>query len=290
MFFELALFSYILDRFFGEYPFLIHPVVAIGRLIDFFETNFYKDSIYRGFLLVLFVLSIVFLFSFFLSKTYFLIQLFFTTWLLASKSLYESVKDILNNPKNIKFLVSRDTKDLNESEINKAAIETYAENLNDGVIAPLFYLFFFGVIGIFLYKAVNTLDSMVGYKNEKYENFGKVSAKLDDILNLIPSRITAVLIIILSKKLSCFKILLLQAKKHLSPNAGYPITAMGCVVGVKLGGDTSYFGKIVKKPYFGVGKTKITKQDLLKALSFQKKLDFLVILIFIIYLIYYGIN
>jgi len=282
MFLKLAVFSYILDRIFGEYPILIHPVVLIGKLVEFFEKNFYKDSIFRGFLLIIFILNIVFLFSYVLSKSPFIVQLFFSTWLLASKSLYDSVKDILNNPKNIKFLVSRDTKNLNESDINKAAIETYAENLNDGVIAPLFYLFLFGIIGIFIYKAVNTLDSMVGYRNTKYENFGKISAKIDDLLNFIPSRLTSLLIVVLSLKLNCIKIILSQAKKHPSPNAGYPITAMGCILGIKLGGETSYFGKIVKKPYFGIGRKNITKQDLLKALSFQKKLDFLFILAFLI--------
>ena len=282
MFLKLAIFSYILDRFIGEYPLLTHPVVIIGRLINFFEKNFYKDSVFRGFLLVIFVLCIVFIFSYFISKTHFIIQLFFSTWLLASKSLYESVRDILNNPSNIKFLVSRDTDNLDESEINKAAIETYAENLNDGVIAPLFYLFFFGIIGIFLYKAVNTLDSMVGYRNDKFEKYGKISAKIDDMLNFIPSRLTSLLIILLSLKMNCIKTIISQAKKHLSPNAGYPITAIGCIVGVKLGGATSYFGKIISKPYFGIGKKNVSKKDLLKALCFQQKLDIFMALIFIL--------
>jgi len=278
MFLELTIFAYILDRIIGEYPFFIHPVVVIGKLINFFEKKFYKNTVFRGFILVVFILSIVFVFSYFISKSPFIFQLFFSIWLLASKSLYESVKNILYNPNNIKFLVSRDTNNLSESEINKAAIETYAENLNDGVIAPIFYLLFFGIIGIFLYKTVNTLDSMVGYRNEKYEKFGKISARIDDILNFIPSRITSLLIVLLSLKLNCIKIILSQANKHLSLNAGYPIVAMGCVIGVKLGGEASYFGKIIKKPYFGVGKKEISKQDLLNALSFQKKLDFFIIL------------
>jgi len=249
LYIKLSLFSYILDRIFGEYPKITHIIIIIGKLISFFEKYFYKDSVLRGAILVIFILSIVYSFALIISKTNFFVELFFSTWLLASKSLYDSVKEILIDKSKIKYLVSRDTANLSDSDIYKAAIETYAENLNDGVIAPLFYLSLFGIEGIFVYKAVNTLDSMVGYKNMKYEKFGKISAKLDDILNFIPSKITAFLIIFLTFKFNCLKVVLVQAKKHLSPNAGYPISAMGCVVGVKLGGDTSYFGKIVNKSF-----------------------------------------
>ena len=106
---------------------------------------------------------------------------------ISAKMLYNSVKDIIDNPTHIKYLVSRDTKYISPSEINKASIETYAENLSDGVVAPVFYLLLFGLKGIILYKAINTLDSMVGYKNEKYEKFGKVAARVDDIVNFIPN-------------------------------------------------------------------------------------------------------
>jgi adenosylcobinamide-phosphate synthase len=195
--------------------------------------------------------------------------------------LYDSIKDIIKNPHHIKYLVSRDTKYLSPSEINKATIESYAENLNDGVIAPLFYLILFGIDGAFIYKAINTLDSMVGYKNKKYKNFGKVSAIIDDIANYIPSRITAILIALLmgSKKalLNFYK----YGKKHDSPNAGLPISAMALAIGVKLGGDTFYFGKLKKKAYFGDGKENITKDDIKKALQFQIRLDILVLLAFV---------
>ena len=191
--------------------------------------------------------------------------------------LYDAVKDIISNPKNIKYLVSRDTNELSTSDINKAAVETYAENLSDGVIAPLFYLLLFGLEGAFVYKAINTLDSMVGYRNARYEKFGKVSALLDDVANYIPSRITALLIALLffSKEALGFYA---YGKKHDSPNAGHPISAMALAIGVKLGGDTSYFGEVKKKAIFGSGKKEIAHADILKALSFSWRFDILLTL------------
>jgi adenosylcobinamide-phosphate synthase len=170
------------------------------------------------------------------------------------------------------MLVSRDTADLSESGVNKAAIETYAENLSDGVIAPLFYLLLFGLPGIILYKAVNTLDSMVGYRTERYEKFGKPSARLDDLLNYIPSRLTALLIMFLSgtKPLPGFYE---NGRLHESPNAGHPITAMALALNLTLGGDTRYFGEMKKKAAFGSGREAITEEDVRSALAIRKEID-----------------
>ena len=200
---------------------------------------------------------------------------------IASKMLYDSVNEIIKYPKNIKYLESRDTKNLNESDINKAAIETYAENLSDGVIAPLFYLIFFGLYGLFIYKAINTLDSMVGYRNMKYEKFGKFSAILDDFANYIPSRVTAILISVLSLNKKALFNFYHYGKKHKSPNAGHPISATALALNIKLGGNTSYDGKVNYKPYFGDGEINIHKKDILKALRLQLRVDFLIILLLI---------
>jgi len=295
MFTKIALVSYIIDRVFGEFTSKKHPVVYMGEYIKWFEDNFYQDSVKRGAILTFSLILLVFLFSHsitiyieYMPNIYVQTLLFgiIGSMAISSKMLYDSIKDIIQNPKNIKYLVSRDTKYLSPSDINKASIESYAENLSDGVIAPLFYLILFGIDGAFVYKAINTLDSMVGYKNKKYEKFGKVSAILDDIVNFIPSRITAILIAILmgSKKalLNFYK----YGKKHDSPNAGLPISAMALSIGVKLGGDTFYFGKLKKKAYFGDGKLNITKDDIKKALKFQIRLDiFIVVILFILALI-----
>ncbi len=279
----ITILAYTIDRIFGEFSFIKHPIIIIGNLITFFEKRFYKDSILRGLLLFIFMLVIVGVVVSFL--TYLLNSLptflniiitsFIASMFLAHRMLYDSVKEILsaeNKREAISMLVSRDTANMSDSDVYKASIETYAENLSDGVIAPVFYLLFFGLPGIVIYKTINTLDSMVGYRNEKYENYGKVSAILDDVVNFIPSRITAVLIMILGKRKDIFSFYK-DGKKHDSPNAGHPITAMALVVGIKLGGDTSYFGKIKKKPYFGTGRVEIESMDLTKALSIRDGVD-----------------
>jgi len=274
----VAVLAYLIDRKFGEFSFIKHPIIVIGELISFFEKKFYKKSIFRGLLLVLAVLTVV---SFFVialqeflnialpSFLNVLFTAFIASMFLAHKMLRDSVEGVLNaadKREAISMLVSRDTKELSESDIYKAAIETYAENLSDGVIAPLFYLLFFGLPGIVIYKTINTMDSMIGYRNEKYEKFGKVAARLDDIANYIPSRLTALLIMSVAKQKNLFAFYK-DGKKHDSPNAGHPITAMALALGVQLGGDTSYFGKIKKKATFGVGKKEISEKDVQKALK-----------------------
>ena len=293
----VAFLAYFVDRVFGEFKFIKHPIIIIGSLISFFEKQFYKNSILRGLLLVVFVLVIVSASS--LSLVYLLKELdnslniiitsLIASMFLAHRMLYDSVKNVLfsdDKKKSISQLVSRDVEQMSESDIYKASIETYAENLSDGVIAPLFYLLLFGLPGIIIYKAINTMDSMVGYRNEKYERYGKVAALLDDVMNYIPSRLSALFIMILSQQkhiLSFYK----DGKKHESPNAGHPITAMALLLDVKLGGDTYYFGKLKSKPHFGEGRELINSMDVQKALSIRTKVDVAVLfLLSSIYIIF----
>ncbi len=293
MYFELALFSYTIDFIFGEFDkvkYLKHPIILIGSYIKYFEKKFYKDTVLRGFLLIFSLLLLTFIITYLLSlidNIFF--QALLCSFTISSKMLYDSVKAVIssNKPKyTISMLVSRDTQDMSDSNINKAAIETYAENLSDGVIAPIFYLLCFGIVGAFLYKAINTLDSMVGYKNKRYEKFGKFSAKLDDIVNYIPSRITAVLIATFFKSKIALINFYKQGKEHESLNAGHPISAMALALNISLGGPTSYFGKIKNKPYFGNGRKNILKKDVLEALTFKKYFDLFVFLL----LIYFAIT
>ncbi|WP_373001204.1 adenosylcobinamide-phosphate synthase CbiB [Sulfurimonas sp.] len=279
----IALFAYFIDRVFGEFRFIKHPIIIIGEIITYFEEKFYKNSILGGLLLVLFVLSLV---SFISISIYLylgempdavniVISSLIASMFLAHKMLYDSVKEVLVSPNKrevISMLVSRDTEGMNESDIYKASIETYAENLSDGVIAPLFYLTLFGLPGIIIYKAINTMDSMVGYRNQRYENYGKAAAILDDIANYIPARLTAILIMTLFKQKDVFSFYK-DGKKHDSPNAGHPITAMALGLGISLGGDTYYFGELKKKPYFGIGRKEIEEEDVRKALSIRSKID-----------------
>ncbi len=285
----VAFIAVVIDRIFGEFRFVKHPIIVIGELISFFEEKLYKDSIFRGFLLVSFVIAVIGLFS--LSISFYLEQLNTTinillssviaSFFIAHNMLFFSVKEILETEDKkdaLSKLVSRDVEPMSESDIYKASIETYAENLSDGVIAPIFYLVLFGLPGIILYKSINTMDSMLGYRNARYEKFGKVAARLDDIVNYIPSRLSAVLIMILGKNAKIFSFYKM-GKEHESPNAGHPISAMALILHVKLGGDTFYEKKLKKKAYFGYGDSIIRAKNLKEALSYRDKIDGSILLI-----------
>lgn len=285
----IALFAHLIDRIFGEFSFIKHPIILIGELISLFEKQFYKPSVLRGVFLVIFVLGLVTLVSISLETLllqldtvpYLIISSLIASMFLAHRMLYDSVRNILeceNQKEAISQLVSRDTDKMSQSDIYKAAIETYAENLSDGVIAPLFYLGLFGLPGVILYKAINTMDSMVGYRNSRYEEYGKVAAKLDDVANYLPSRITAILLMVIFSQRDIFAFYK-YGKRHDSPNAGHPISAMAIGLNVSLGGDTWYFQVLKKKPYFGNAKTVIEKTDLQKALSIRNKVDSIVLIL-----------
>ncbi len=285
MFIELSLLSYLIDRIFGEFSFIRHPVVIMGDYIKWFEKKFYKDDVFRGFLLTSTLIILVWLVVGSISSniTNIIILSIVASTSIASKMLYDSVYDIIKNPSHIKYLVSRDTSQLSSSDINKAGVETYAENFSDGVIAPLFYMFIFGLEGAFIYKAINTLDSMVGYRNERYEKFGKFSAKVDDVANYIPARLTALLIGVLMLSKKALLHFYDYGKKHDSPNAGHPISAMALAIGVKLGGDTVYFGKLKKKAFFGEGREDITSNDIHLALQLRNRFDLFMLLLGVVY-------
>lgn len=280
--------AYLIDRIFGEPP-LRHPIILIGALISALEKHLYAPTRFRGFLLCVCVLIPIACGAFGLSCLVSIVpgwlEIILTALLasvfLATKMLHDSVKALIGAPdkrQKLSWLVSRDTDSLSESDLNKAAIETYAENLSDGVIAPLFYLALFGLLGIVLYKTVNTMDSMVGYRNDRYSRFGTCAARLDDILNYIPARITAFLIALVSFSKTALNTALRDGPKHDSPNAGWPIASMAGALGIRLGGPTPYFGKIKEKPWFGGGRAGINESDISKSLSWQKRIDAAVIL------------
>jgi adenosylcobinamide-phosphate synthase len=180
------------------------------------------------------------------------------------------LKDDLDGArKQLSFIVGRDTESLNKEGIIKAVVETIAENMADGVIAPLFYAGIFGAPLAFAYKAVNTLDSMFGYKNDKYIDFGCFPAKLDDIFNYIPARITGIIIVISAVILkydyrNSFKIYKRDRYNHTSPNSAHPEAAMAGALRIQLGGGNYYFGKLVEKPTIGDKLKVIDAQDVNK--------------------------
>ena len=171
--------------------------------------------------------------------------------------------DVDGARKQLSMIVGRDTANLSPSQIRSAVIETLAENLSDGVVAPLFFFVIGGVPLMMTYKMVNTLDSMVGYKNERYGDFGFVSAKMDDVANFVPARLTALLMVIVSLRLRVAKFVLRFGSKHASPNAGYPEAAMAGILDCRLGGPNNYFGKQVDKPYIGTNPRDLTPWDVI---------------------------
>lgn len=287
-----ALLAYLIDKIFGEFP-IKHPVVWMGEYISWFERCFWRDSITLGALLALSLVTLsaalswlfVWGVSFLPHFAQIAITAVVASSFVASNMLHSSVSSVLNAEDKraaLSMLVSRDTAALETSDINKALIETYAENLNDAVIAPLFYLCLFGLPGIVAYKAINTLDSMVGYRTARYERFGKVSARLDDIAGFIPARITALLISTASLSLKSAKDAIRYGGGHESPNAGYPIAAFAGAVSVRLGGDTVYHGALKSKPYFGDGEADIADAHVKRVLGLQPRFDILILTILVL--------
>lgn len=286
--------GFLLDLLFGDPYWLPHPVRLIGSLIAriekcFLEKN--KDKIEekelrQGKCLVIIVLSVtVAVTAFILIMAYSInsylgiaVETIMTYQILAAKCLkvesmrvYYCLKDktLQEARKAVSMIVGRDTKCLDEKGVAKAAIETVAENTSDGVIAPMLYTAIGGPILGFFYKAVNTMDSMIGYKNDKYLYFGRTAAKLDDAVNFVPARISAYLMIIASflggecySGKRAWYIYKRDNRNHASPNAAQTESVCAGALGIQLAGDASYFGKIVKKPYIGDSVRAVENEDI----------------------------
>lgn len=286
----LLFWASIVDIIIGDPCWLPHPVRIIGKAINRAELELKKycktnlEQKIGGILIVLFITSSTFLITYTLVKIFigfkniflvvlswiFLIYLASTT--IAFKGLIDATKAVIRALENKNLLqarfelsriVGRDTQKLEEKNILRANIETLSENLSDGVIAPLFYLVLGGLPAAMLYKAINTLDAMLGHKNEKYLYFGWASARLDDIANFLPARVTGILITFSSgivfhsfeKFFYALKIMLKDGRKHPSPNSGVPESAMAGAVGISMGGPSTYSGIMVKKPIIGIDRT-----------------------------------
>jgi len=287
MFFELAIIAYAIDLLIGELP-CKHPVMFMGDFIKAYERRYYRDNVWAGAVLVLSLLvvtylislGIVYLIDLLPSVLGLLVLAVCASTGLAMNMLHSSVAGILTaeQPKQaISYLVSRDTEAMADENIYKAAIETWAENLSDGVIAPLFYLVCFGLSGLAVYKAINTMDSMIGYKTPRYFYFGKVAARLDDIANYIPARLTALLIVLLAdNKKRAWHCLLNDGDKLESPNAGLPIAAMAGALGVALGGDAIYHGQLKHKPQLGDAIYALSAETLQQGLAMKTRINIVV--------------
>lgn len=265
-----------LDLILGDPRLLPHPVVYIGRLIGALEETVEELVPSRrmaGVLLTILVLAItgavaaglLRLAAEIAPRLGLLVALWMAYTTLALRSLHRESREVIRWLERgdihqarsaLSLIVGRDTAELDEDGILRACIETVAENTSDGVVAPLFYLFLGGPIAGILYKAASTLDSMVGYRNDRYRELGWASARLDDLLNLIPARLTAALMILSAVPLrldpwSSLKIVLRDARRVSSPNAGFPEAAVAGATGVRLGGPAVYLGERVDKPTLG---------------------------------------
>lgn len=287
--------GYICDLIFGDPYWIPHPIRFIGNGISSTERKlrkFFRGATQEkigGILLAVVVVSSSYLATFlllwFAQKLHpaigFAVETFLIFQILATKSLdIESRKvytqleqgNILEARKYLSYIVGRDTTHLDEKEIVRGAVETVSENISDGIIGPLMYIFIGGAPLGMAYKAVNTLDSMVGYKNEKYLHFGWASAKLDDLANIIPARLTAFFIVISAGVLrydwlNSFKILKRDRRNHKSPNSGYPEAAVAGALNIQIGGTNSYFGQVMEKPTIGDKSKELDKGDLLQTIK-----------------------
>ena len=176
-------------------------------------------------------------------------------------------------------IVGRDTSALSAQEIRTAALETLAENLSDGVIAPLFWYALLGVPGMVAYKMINTLDSMIGYRNARYKDFGCIAAHIDDVANYIPARLSSFLMVAVAGKLRLLRFVRKYGSLHLSPNSGYPEAALAGILECRFGGPHDYFGESVYKPYIGETPRDFNYSDVLKAISINRKAEVAMVLL-----------
>ncbi len=277
----------ILDAVIGDPHALPHPIRAIGALISGLEKRLYgqrpaKASMVRGFALWIIVMTVTFALSAlilfgayrlnkFLGLT---VETIMTFYILAAGSLrnesmkvYKALPDKDKARSELSMIVGRDTKYLDEAGIIRAAVETVAENTSDGVIAPLIYTAVGGPVLGMLYKAVNTMDSMIGYRNERYEYFGRFAAYADDVANFIPSRLSALCMIAGSKNPArAYSIWKRDRRNHKSPNSAQTESVCAGALGVRLAGDAYYGGVLVKKPYIGDDTRPIEAEDIKRAI------------------------
>ena len=290
------LIGWVLDLIFGDPQRLPHPVVGFGKMISWGEHLLNKGSHrkLKGALLAITLILLVFVVTWFLRRQFSIFNFQFSIifdiviiyFCLAGTTLIREVRNVFlavdrsleEGRKQVARIVGRDTSELSAQEVRTAALETLAENLSDGVIAPLFWLALLGTPGMLTYKMVNTLDSMIGYRTERYRAFGCWAARIDDVANYIPARLTALLMII-GRKRTLFSFVRRYGKNHSSPNSGYPEAALAGILNCRFGGPHYYFGQLFDKPYIGENDRELTTADMEKAIRVNRTAEVLMLLI-----------
>ncbi|MFT3994338.1 MAG: adenosylcobinamide-phosphate synthase CbiB [Dysgonomonas sp.] len=295
------IFAWLLDLILGDPAWMSHPVIWFGKIISWGEKRLNKgnNKITKGAFFSLFLIIVVFILTTLVHNWLYNINSYFSIifdtliifYCLAATTLIEEVKQVFKavdrsleeGRVQVARIVGRDTSQLNPQQIRTAALETLAENLSDGVIAPLFWYMILGVPGMLAYKMINTLDSMIGYKSERYKQFGCWAARIDDIANYIPARLTAILMILVSGNLSLFGFVKKYGNQHASPNSGYPESALAGILNCRFGGPNIYFGQQVDKSYIGNNDRELTTGDMFKAISINKSTETWMIVIVVLF-------
>lgn len=294
------LIGWVLDLFLGDPQRLPHPIVWFGKIISFGEHRLNKGRhrLLKGALmsvgLIVFVFAVTWFLRYYLlylpSYVCLLFDALIIFYCLAGTTLIREVRQVFlaldrsldEGRRQVARIVGRDTSELSAQEVRTAALETLAENLSDGVIAPLFWLALLGTPGMLAYKMVNTLDSMIGYKTERYKDFGCWAAHIDDIANYIPARLTALLMILPSLftyHLSLFTFVRKYGRNHASPNSGYPEAALAGILNCRFGGPHYYFGQLFDKPYIGDNDRELTTADMEKAVRVNRTAEVLMVVV-----------
>lgn len=286
-----------LDRLLGDPASLPHPIVWFGRLITIGERRLNRGlhRCLKGALLAITLVTGVFIIVFYFLKIISLlsplavvaVQAVLVFYFLAGTTLVREVRDVFRaldvslekGRMQVARIVGRDTSQLTADEVRRAALETLAENLSDGVVAPLFWFLLAGVPGMAAYKMANTLDSMIAYRTERYRRFGTVAARIDDVLNYLPARLTALLMTVAAGRPRVLGFVARYGRCHASPNSGYPESALAGVLGCRFGGGHYYFGEYMPKPWIGTCDRPLTYNDMLTAVKINRRAELLMVLI-----------
>ena len=277
--------AWVMDLWLGDPMQLPHPVVGFGKLIAKGERTWNKGKgrQWKGALMAIalvvgtYVVSACLL-GFLPGVLHTLASALLIFYCLAGTTLIREVREVFRavdrsleeGRMQVARIVGRDTSELSAQEVRTAALETLAENLSDGVIAPLFWYALLGVPGMLAYKMVNTLDSMIGYRNERYKDFGCFAARLDDVANYLPARLTALLMVLASGRISLIKFVWKYGDQHASPNSGYPEAALAGILDCRFGGPHNYFGQEVWKPFIGEHERLFTTSDMQVAVRINR--------------------
>ena len=291
------LIGWLLDLLLGDPIWLPHPVVWFGKAIATCEKKLNRGNFRKakGAFVAIVLIALVFALSWFLRRLLlplpsYLLLLFdaiIIFYCLAGTTLIREVREVFlaldrsldEGRKQVARIVGRDTSELSAQEVRTAALETLAENLSDGVIAPLFWLAILGTPGMLAYKMVNTLDSMIGYKTERYKAFGCWAAHIDDIANYIPARLTALLMILATGELGRLRFVWKNGRNHVSPNSGYPEAALAGILNCRFGGPHYYFGELFDKPFIGENDRLLTTADMKKAVRVNRTAEVIMVIL-----------